>query len=112
MTGSYWPFYWSGLVLAVLPPQLFWWRRLRGSTIAGVAAALLVLAGIYLDHLSIIVAGLQRGHLATSAALYSPTPAEASLLAGTIGPFALMVLLSRPEERRVGKECVSTCRSR
>src|SRR3546814_4914132 len=30
MTGSFWPFYWSGLVLAVLPPQLFWWRRLRG----------------------------------------------------------------------------------
>lgn len=94
MTGSYWPFYWSGLVLAVLPPQLFWWRRLRESTIVGVAVALLVLAGIYFDHLSIIVAGLQRGHLATAAALYSPTLAEASLLAGTIGLFALMVLLS------------------
>src|SRR3546814_627176 len=80
MTGSYWPFYWSGLVLAVLPPQLFWWRRLRGSTIAGVAAALLVLAGIYLDHLSIIVAGLQRGHLATSAALYSRSEEHTSEL--------------------------------
>ena len=94
MTGAYAPLYWGGLMLALLPPQLFWWRRFRASAKVGIVVALLALAGIYLDHLSIIVAGLQRGRMMAAAPLYSPTLAEASLLVGTIGLFGLMVLVS------------------
>ena len=94
IAGPYWPLYWGGVLLSLLPPQLFWWRRFRGSAVAGMAVASMVLAGIYLDHLSVIVPGLQRDHLMAASALYAPTFAEASLLIGTIGLFILMVLVS------------------
>src|SRR3546814_13368620 len=43
-------------------------------------------------------------------ALTSETRFSALVLA--VIPIALMVFIVRSEERRVGKECVSTCRSR
>ena len=35
-----------------------------------------------------------------------------ALLAGSIVPFSSEIVLLRSEERRVGKECASMCRSR
>jgi hypothetical protein len=61
---------------------------------AAAIIALLVLIGVYLDYLSLVVGGVQHGHMGTAPASYSPTFAEAGLLAGTLGLFLLMVLLS------------------
>ncbi len=94
ITGPYGPLYWGGFVLSVLPPQIFWWRRARLHWWAGTLVSVLVLIGIYLDYLSVVVGGLVRTNLMIAAPTYAPTPAEASLLVGTIALFALMVLLS------------------
>ena len=94
MSGDYWPLYWAGFGLAVLPPQLFWLHRCRASPAAAILVSLLVLAGIYLDYLSVVVGGMQRNNIMLAPPSYAPTLAEASLLLGTIGLFALMVLAS------------------
>lgn len=94
MAGPYWPLYWAGLLLALLPPQFLWSRRFRMSAAAGMAVSLAVLAGLYCDHLSIIVAGIERGRLMVAPPSYAPTLAEASLLIGTVGLFTLLALLS------------------
>src|SRR3546814_18319812 len=50
-------------------------------------------------------------HLEMEAAVAS-APAAPDIVAFTYGPIVLAGALGRSEERRVGKECVSTCRSR
>lgn len=94
MFGSYWPFFWGGFLLSVGPPQLFWFERFRRSAWVAGSVALAVLAGIYLDYLSIVVAGIQHNNIALAPPSYAPTIAEASLLVGTISLFVLMVLIS------------------
>jgi hypothetical protein len=94
MTGPYWSLYGGGMLLSLLPPQVFWWRRARLHWWLSLAAALLVLVGIYLDYLSVVVGGVVRTHMIASTGTYAPTLAEASLLAGTLGLFLLMVLVS------------------
>lgn len=94
MTGGYAWLYWTGLALTLLPPQLFWWRRFRRDGLAAMLVPVLVLAGVYLDYLSIVVAGIQRNNIQYAPASYAPTLAEAGLLAGTLGLFLLLVLVS------------------
>lgn len=94
MAGPYAALYWAGLALTVLPAQLFWVGRHRKGGAAAIAAAALVLVGVYLDYLSIVVAGVEDGHLMEAPPSYAPTIAEAALLVGTLGLFLLMVLVS------------------
>jgi molybdopterin-containing oxidoreductase family membrane subunit len=92
MAGDYGPLYWSGLLLAVVPPQLLWFRPWRLSPWAAGAVGMLVLVGTYCAYLSIVVGGLQLDHLALAAPTYVPTFAEVSLLLGTLGLFVAMLL--------------------
>lgn len=91
--GEYWPLYWGAIALSVLVPQALWFRRARLSTAAGVIIGLSVVAGVWLDRLSIVVAGLQRDYLPSMWRSYAPTAQEWYLLFGTVGLFALLMLL-------------------
>jgi hypothetical protein len=52
-----------------------------------------VLAGVWLDRFSIIVAGVQRDYLPSMWRSYTPTGEESLILFGSLGLFATMVLL-------------------
>ena len=93
ISGPYAPIYWLGFLLTVGPPQLFWFARFRRNAVA-IFVPVLVLVGIYLDYLSIVVAGVQHNNIQHAPPSYAPTLAEASLLIGTLGLFLLMVLVS------------------
>jgi molybdopterin-containing oxidoreductase family membrane subunit len=91
--GPNWPQYWAALLLAVVLPQLLWLPGLRRRALAQVSIGLLAATGVWLDRYSLVIGGLLRDHLPRSGPLYTPSGAEWMLLAGTIGLFALLLLL-------------------
>jgi Ni/Fe-hydrogenase subunit HybB-like protein len=93
IAGDYAGFYWAAVTCCVLVPQLLWLKAARRSVLAGVFVGLSVSAGVWFDRFSIIVGGFQRDYLPSLWRLYAPTLVETGLLVGTVGLFALLVLL-------------------
>lgn len=93
LTGDYAYLFWGALLLTVGVPQLLWWPALRQSARVGVLVAISLAAGVWLDRLSIVVAGVQRGNLLVTSGTYAPTLGEYLLLTGSLGLFAALVLL-------------------
>jgi molybdopterin-containing oxidoreductase family membrane subunit len=91
--GSYAMLYWLMLVLNLLTPQIFWWKRLRTSVRALFAAGVAILAGMWLERFIIIVTSLHRDFLASSWRFYRPTWVDLGLLAGSIALFGFLFLL-------------------
>jgi molybdopterin-containing oxidoreductase family membrane subunit len=91
--GPYAALYWGGLVCTVVVPQLLWWRALRLRAIAAVPIGLVAAAGVWLDRFSIVAGGLVRDHMPRTGPLYVPSLPEWTLLLGTTGLFALLMLL-------------------
>jgi molybdopterin-containing oxidoreductase family membrane subunit len=90
--GAYAGLYWGGFALIVVVPQLLWLRRIRLRAIWAVPIGLGAAAGVWLDRFSIVAGGLLRDHLPRIGPLYAPTLPEWTLLFGTVGLFALLVL--------------------
>lgn len=93
ITGDYAGLYWGAIALAVVVPQALWFRRIRLNNGLCVLIGLAVTAGIWLDRLSIVVAGVQRDYLPSMWRTYAPTPPEWYLFLGTVGLFAALFLL-------------------
>lgn len=91
--GAYGWYYWGAAVLVVLLPQLLWWTAARRRVLLAVPIGLGAAAGVWLDRFSLVVAGLEHDHLPRTGPLYSPTLPEWTLLLGTIGLFALLLVL-------------------
>ena len=93
ITGHYAPAYWGAVALTALLPQLLWSARVRSRGWAVLAIGLGASAGVWLDRVSIVVGGLQRDFLDLGRPLYAPTGQEWVLLLGTLGLFALVLLV-------------------
>ncbi|MGX9966280.1 NrfD/PsrC family molybdoenzyme membrane anchor subunit [Roseomonas sp. F4] len=90
--GAYAGLYWGGAVLVVLVPQLLWLPALRLRAIWVVPIGIGAAAGVWLDRFSLVTGGLLRDHLPRVGPLYTPTVPEWTLLAGSVGLFALLML--------------------
>lgn len=93
LSGQFAPFYWGALLLAVILPQLLWFERVRFRLVALVVIAIGVNVGIWLDRFSVVIIGLYRDYLPSAWGYYLPTLAEWMLLIGTVGLFAVAMLL-------------------
>lgn len=93
LSGDYWGLYWGAIALTVLLPQALWSGRIRLTNAACVLIGLGVTIGIWLDRLSIVIGGLQHGHLPSMWRTYAPTSPEWALHFGAIGLFAALFLL-------------------
>ncbi|WP_372619122.1 NrfD/PsrC family molybdoenzyme membrane anchor subunit [Falsiroseomonas sp.] len=93
VTGTYAAYYWAGLLLTAILPQLLWSRRIGLSTATAVPLGLCAAAGAWFDRYSIVVAGIERTNLPVARPLYVPSDAEWMLLLGTGGLFVLLLLL-------------------
>ncbi len=91
--GPYAAHYWAGAALTVLVPQLLWARRFRLRVWSVVPIGMLAAAGVWLDRFSLVIAGVLRGNLPLARPLYAPSGPEWTLLLGTVGLFALLLLL-------------------
>ena len=93
MRGPIATLYWLMIALNVLTPQLFWFRRARRSAPVLLVAGVAILVGMWLERFVIIVGSLARDFLPSSWASYYPTWVDLSILAGSVGFFALLFLL-------------------
>ncbi len=91
--GPYATIYWAAIVLTALLPQLLWSRRLGLRAMLAVPIGLLAAAGVWLDRFSLVIAGVDRTNLPIARPLYAPSLPEWTLLLGTIGLFALLLLI-------------------
>jgi molybdopterin-containing oxidoreductase family membrane subunit len=91
--GPYAAFWWGGVVLAAVLPQLLWLRIVRGRPLLAVAIGLSAATGVWLDRFSLVVGGLLHDHLPRMGPLYAPTMPEWTLFLGTGCLFALLMLL-------------------
>ncbi len=93
LTGEYAGAYWAAVVLSVAVPQLLWLKAARRSVVATIFVGVAVNAGVWADRFSIIVGGFQRDYLPSMWRSYAPTLPEWGLLLGTVGLFAVLLLL-------------------
>ena len=91
--GAYASAYWAMLVCNVLVPQVFWFPRMRRSTLVLFLASTAIFAGMWIERFVIIVTSLQRDFLPSSWHLYAPTWVDWSILAGTCSLFVFLFLL-------------------
>jgi molybdopterin-containing oxidoreductase family membrane subunit len=91
--GPYALLWWGGMALTALLPQLLWLERVRRSATACIAIGLAAAAGVWLDRFALVAGGLLRDHLPRIGPAYAPSPPEWTLLAGTVGLFAVALLL-------------------
>ncbi|WP_431470583.1 NrfD/PsrC family molybdoenzyme membrane anchor subunit [Sphingosinithalassobacter sp. LHW66-3] len=85
---------WASVGLVTLVPQLLWFEPVRRSRLFAALIGLGIAAGVWIDHFVVIVLGLSEDRLIAPPNLYRPNWAEVALLAGTIGLFALLLLLA------------------
>ena len=91
--ASYGWLLWVVAALAVLAPQLLWWRRLRRSAAVLAAISALVLAALWVERFTLVIASLNRGFVPSSWARYLPTWVDWAILLGSFGVFGLAMLL-------------------
>ncbi len=96
MLGPYAFQYWALIACNVVTPHLLWIKRVRSSSAALFAIAVVVNVGMWLERYIIIVTSLHRDFLPSSWGMYSGTIWDYATFVGTLGLFmALMFLFIR-----------------
>jgi Ni/Fe-hydrogenase subunit HybB-like protein len=93
LVGEYGWTYWAAFLLMAVASQVLWAERVRRSLFGPLLVSIAMLAGVWLDRFSIIVAGVQRDYLPAMWRSYTPSGMESLILIGSLGLFAAMVLL-------------------
>jgi Ni/Fe-hydrogenase subunit HybB-like protein len=93
MFGPYGPVYWALIVMNVVIPQLLWFRRVRRSVAMLFALGILVNVGMWMERFMIVVTSLHRDFLPSAWGMFYPTGWDWTMLAGSIGFFALLFML-------------------
>ncbi len=91
--GPYSWAYWIMVSCNVLTPQLFWFKKLRGSIPVLFVASILINVGMWFERFVIIVTSLSRDFLPGSWLSYTPTYVEILTFAGSFGLFFTLFLL-------------------
>jgi molybdopterin-containing oxidoreductase family membrane subunit len=90
------PYTWLYLLMLacnVLSPQLFWWPAMRRNMWALVGVSLAVLVGMWFERMLILLNTLSFGYEPSFWRLYAPTAVDFMILFGTLGMFALLMLV-------------------
>ncbi|MCB8984936.1 MAG: polysulfide reductase NrfD [Ardenticatenaceae bacterium] len=91
--GPYAPFYWAMLIINVLVPQLFWFKRIRRNVLVLFLLSLVINVGMWLERFIIVVVSLHRDFLPSSWGIYVPTVWDWAILLGSVGLFATLLFL-------------------
>jgi len=92
-TGRYAAAFWLMIVFNAAVPLLFFFERIRTSTLWLFAISLLINIGMWLERLVIIVSSLSRDFLPSAWGSYRPTWVEISITAGSFAWFLLWFVL-------------------
>ena len=90
--GPYAAVYWVLFALNIVLPQALWFRRVRRSIPWLFTLGILINVGMWMERFMIVVTSLNRDFLPSSWGLFIPTGVDWTMLAGSIGLFALLFL--------------------
>jgi len=93
MTGEYTFQFWAMVVCNAFIPQLLWSKRIRRNITVVFIISLIINVGMWYERFNIIVTSLSHDYLPSNWTSYSPTFVEISIFVGTLGFFAVGVLL-------------------
>ncbi len=91
--GDYAVQFWGMILFNALIPQLFWFKKIRRNWIALLSISLLINVGMWLERYNIVVTSLAKDFLPSNWVSYTPTFIDIGVFVGTIGLFALGLLL-------------------
>jgi Ni/Fe-hydrogenase subunit HybB-like protein len=92
--GLYAPLYWSTIVCNVLIPQALWLPAVRARPLALVLIGAAIVLGMWLERFTIVIASLYRDFMPSAWGRFVPTVWDWTHLIGSIGVFALLMLLA------------------
>jgi molybdopterin-containing oxidoreductase family membrane subunit len=93
ITGEFTVQFWIMFVCNAIIPQLFWFKKVRRSILALLIISILINVGMWFERFNIVITSLAKDYLPSNWASYSPTLTEVGVYVGTIGLFAIGVLL-------------------
>jgi molybdopterin-containing oxidoreductase family membrane subunit len=91
--GPYGVFYWLVLLCNVGVTQLLWFKTVRTRPVLLFAVAILINVGMWTERFMIVVGSLARDYLPSAWGVFTPTIWDWTFLLGTLGLFALLMLL-------------------
>ncbi len=93
MTGNFTLQFWTMFIFNALVPQLLWFKKLRKNIAALFIISILINIGMWFERFNIVVTSLANDYLPANWTTYHPTLIEVGVYVGTLGIFALGVLL-------------------
>ena len=93
VTGQYSFQFWAMVICNAFIPQLFWFKKIRKSTMGLLLISIAINIGMWFERFNIVVTSLSNDFLPSSWASYSPTIIEIGVYVGTLGLFTVGVLL-------------------
>ncbi|MCB8994551.1 MAG: polysulfide reductase NrfD [Bacteroidales bacterium] len=93
VTGQYSFQFWAMVTCNALIPQLFWFKKIRKSTLGLLLISIAINIGMWFERFNIVVTSLANDYLPSNWAHYSPTLVEVGVYVGTLGLFVSGVLL-------------------
>ena len=91
--GPYAWAYWTMVTCNVLVPQLFWFKRCAGASLALFVISIFVNIGMWFERFVIIVTSLHRDFLPSSWGYFRPTIWDVACLVGSFGLFFTLFCL-------------------
>jgi Ni/Fe-hydrogenase subunit HybB-like protein len=91
--GDYALYFWIMVIFNTIVPLLFFFKKMRTSTVSLLIISILINIGMWFERLVIIVTSLAHEYIPFSWGLYRPTWVEIAILAGGFAFFALLFLL-------------------
>jgi molybdopterin-containing oxidoreductase family membrane subunit len=93
LSGDYNPQFWIMVVCNALIPQLFWFKKIRRNWVWLLAISLVINVGMWYERYNIVVPPLSKDFLPANWTVYNPTVIDVGVYMGTVGLFAMGVLL-------------------
>ena len=91
--GEYAFQFWVMFISNAIIPQLFWFKGVRKKMWTVFVISIIINIGMWFERFNIVVTSLSRDYLPASWAPYTPSLVEIGFFTGTLGMFALGVLL-------------------
>lgn len=93
VSGDYALQFWGMILCNALIPQLFWFRKIRRNWVFLLLISLVINVGMWLERYNIVITSLAKDFLPSNWVSYTPTFIDIGIFVGTIGLFALGLLL-------------------
>ncbi|MDJ0850534.1 MAG: polysulfide reductase NrfD [Myxococcota bacterium] len=91
--GPYWISTWVMIICNGVLPQILWFKKLRTHVPTLFVLSVFINIGMWFERYVIIITGLSREYDPAAWGVYTPSPAELAIVAGSFGFFSMLFLI-------------------